>query len=217
MNKNLLPMYFYRSVIKNNNYKAIMILKITFGLLFIIIPSLSNSAFAQDVLNNTNEINNITTSNNTTSNSVALKLPLTLSGTIYHYTNNNTKPQGTWIITGTWTIVIKDNKNANFTADVSQVRTGDKVSYQDRFEHIHQITNFKANSISTSNSKIIINGTADNIMNGEMRFPHIPISIAIIGGSAFPYSQIIVTQGGEAAQNANGATPWHGTVSQRID
>lgn len=194
-----------------------MILKIAFGLLIIIVPSLSNSAFAQDVLNKNNETNNITTSNNTTSSPVALKLPLTLSGTIYHYTNNDTKPPGTWIISGTWTLVIKDNKNANFIADVSQVRTGDKVSYQDRFEHTHQITNFKANSISMSDSKIIINGTANNMMNGEMRFPHIPISITIIGGSAFQYSQIIVTQGGEATQNANGATPWHGTVSQRID
>lgn len=193
-----------------------MIPKITYGLLIIIILSLSNNLFAQGVLNK-DKTNNITTSNNITSNKVALKLPLTLSGTIYHYTNNNTKPPGTWIITGNWILVIKDNKNANFIADVSQVRTDDKVSYQDRFEHTHQITNFKANSISISNSKIIVKGTADNVMNGEMRFPHIPISIAIIGGSTMPYSQIIVTQGGEAAQNANGATPWHGTVSQRID
>ncbi len=178
--------------------------------------SLSGNAFAQN--NDTINKDNKTINNNITiSNPISLKLPLTLSGTIFHYTNNNTKPPGTWIITGTWTLVIRDNKNANFISDVSQIRTGDKVSYQDRFEHTHQITNFKTNYLSISNSKIIVNGTADNVMNGQMRFPHIPISIAIIGGNALPYSQIIVTQGGEAAQNANGATPWHGTVSQTID
>ncbi len=97
------------------------------------------------------------------------------------------------------------------------VRAGDKVTFEQRFEHTHQITNFKTNSISMSNSQIVVNGTAYNIQNGEMRFQHIQISIVITGGGTLPYLQIFVTQGGDAEKNANGATHWHGTVSQKLN
>ncbi len=120
-------------------------------------------------------------------------------------------------ISGTWNLKVNDNKNATFIADVNMVRAGDKVTFEQRFEHTHQITNCKTNSISMSNSQIVVNGTADNIQNGEMRFQHIPISIVITGGGTLPYSQIFVTQGGDAEKNANGATHWHGTVSQKLN
>lgn len=144
------------------------------------------------------------------------KFPVDLSGTIYHYTNNNTKPPGTWIITGTWNMKIIDNKSASFIADVTQARVDANATFDTRNEHTHQITNFEPTFVSISDSQIILNGTADNIQNGEMRFQDIPLSITIVGGSSLPYSQIFVKQGGEASQYANGATPWHGTVSQKI-
>jgi len=61
---------------------------------------------------------------------------------------------------------------------------------------------------------IVVNGTADNIMNGFLRWKDIAVSIVITGGNALPYSQISVIQGGEATKDTNGATPWYGTVDQ---
>lgn len=106
--------------------------------------------------------------------------------------------------------------NAAFVADVTQARTGE-VPYEQRNEHSHHITNFEAESVTISDTKIVVNGTADNVANGRPRFENIPVSVVITGDEEMPYSQLSVTQGGEAAQRANSATPWHGTVSQKLD
>lgn len=143
-----------------------------------------------------------------------LEFPLSLSGTIFHYTNNNTQPPGTFIITGTWSLKIYNKNNATFISDVTMARTGDTVAYPQRFEHSHHITNFRTSSISISPTRIVVNGTADNIMNGFLRWKDIPVSIVISGGNALSYSQISVIQGGQATKNTNGATPWYGTVEQ---
>jgi hypothetical protein len=139
-----------------------------------------------------------------------VEFPLSLSGTIFHYTNNNTQPPGTFIIAGTWSLKIYNKNNATFTSDVTMARTGDAVAYTQRFEHSHHITNFRTSSISINPTRIVVNGTADNIMNGFLRWKDIPVSIVITGGNALPYSQISVIQGGEATKNTNGATPWYG-------
>lgn len=144
-----------------------------------------------------------------------------LKGTIYHFTNNNTMPTGTWLISGTWQVKILDNRTANFVADIIQVKVGNddntNVPYDERAEHSHHISNFETDSIFINNKGISINGTADNIQNGLMRFENIPISITILGGKDLPYSHILVKQGGNATNFANGATPWFGVVNQNID
>jgi hypothetical protein len=142
------------------------------------------------------------------------QFPLSLSGTIFHYTNNNTQPPGTFIITGTWSLKIYNKNNATFISDVTMARTGDTIVYPKRFEHSHHITNFRTSSISINPTRIVVNGTADNIMNGFLRWKDIPVSIIISGGNALSYSQISVIQGGQATKNTNGATPWYGTVDQ---
>lgn len=148
-------------------------------------------------------------------NTTASNLPLTLSGTIHHFTNNNTQPPGTWLIVGTWSVEITDNNNATFVADVTQARIGE-VPFEQRNEHSHHITNFKAESVVVNDTRIAINGTVDNIQNGLLRFENIPVSIVIVGGETIPYSQIFVRQGGDAELRSNGATTWYGTVEQKI-
>jgi hypothetical protein len=144
-------------------------------------------------------------------------IPLNFTGTIHHFTNNNTEPVGVWVLVGTWSLKITDNNNnATFVADVTQGRTGN-VPYEQRNETSTHITNFRAQSVTVNDTRIAINGTADNVQNGLPRFEGIPVSILIVGGETIPYSQIFVTQGGEAAQTANGATPWYGTVDQKIE
>lgn len=141
-------------------------------------------------------------------------LPLTLSGTIHHFTNNNTQPAGVWVIVGTWSLNIQNSGNAIFVSDVVQARAGN-IPYEQREETSTHITNLRTESITLNNARIEVNGTADNVQNGSMRFKDIPVSVVILGGDTVPYSQIYVTQGGEAGKVAIGATPWYGTVDQK--
>lgn len=148
--------------------------------------------------------------NTTATNGISERLPLTLSGTIHHFTGNNTQPPGVWVIVGTWSLNILGNA---FVSDVIQARVGN-IPYEERHETSNHITNFRAESITMDDNRIEINGTADNVQNGSMRFEGIPISVVILGGDVIPNSEIYVTQGGEAAKFANGATPWYGSVNQ---
>jgi hypothetical protein len=117
------------------------------------------------------------------------------------------------VIVGTWSLNILNSDNATFVSDVVQARVGN-IPYEELHETSNHITNFRTESITMDDNRVEINGTADNVRNGTMRFEGIPISVVILGGDVMPYSEIYVTQGGEAAEFANGATPWFGSVNQ---
>ncbi len=172
------------------------------------LTNLSNS----EVFSQTDNNNTIIVGSNTNASE---KLPLNLSGTIHHFTNNNTKPPGVWVIVGTWSLNIQNMENAEFVSDVVQARVG-SIPYEQRNETSNHITDFRTESISITGKEIKINGTANNVQNGSIRFEDIPISLVIKGGDAIPYSQIYLTQGGEATNFANGATPWYGAVNQQV-
>lgn len=172
------------------------------------LTNLSNSM----VFSQTDNNNTIIIESNTNASD---KLPLHLSGTIHHFTNNNTQPPGIWVIVGTWSLNIQDMENAEFVSDVVQARVG-SIPYEQRNETSNHITDFRTESISITDKEIKINGTANNVQNGSIRFEDIPISLVIKGGDAIPYSQIYLTQGGEATNFANGATPWYGAVNQQV-
>lgn len=172
------------------------------------LTNLSNSG----VFSQTDNNNTIIVGSNTNASE---KLPLYLSGTIHHFTNNNTQPPGVWVIVGTWSLNIQNMENAEFVSDVVQARVG-SIPYEQRNETSNHITDFRTESISITDKEIKINGTANNVQNGSIRFEDIPISLVIKGGDAIPYSQIYLTQGGEATNFANGATPWYGAVNQQV-
>lgn len=87
------------------------------------------------------------------------------------------------ILTGDWNLSVMKGKIVNFAANfLASPMDGTKP-------HMHQISNFKSTNKKaielTSNSSLIINGTADIKINGQIVWKGAHISIMIFNGSTF--------------------------------
>lgn len=87
------------------------------------------------------------------------------------------------ILTGDWNLSVMKGKITNFAANfLASPMDGTKL-------HMHQISNFKSTNKKgielTSNSNLLINGTADIKINGQVIWKGAQISIMIFNGSTF--------------------------------
>jgi hypothetical protein len=86
------------------------------------------------------------------------------------------------ILTGDWNLSVIKGKITNFAANfLASPMDGTKP-------HMHQISNFKPTKGTielTSNSNLLINGTADFKINGQLVWKGIHISTMIVNGSTF--------------------------------
>ncbi|HEX3738695.1 MAG TPA: hypothetical protein VHV29_03115 [Terriglobales bacterium] len=145
-------------------------------------------------------------------------------GTINDYTPQNmpSTVSGPWQVAGHWSLTLKRDGTADFSAALNMVRSDlgvtlssnpDLNSAAARNAHTHHIT-LVGGAVTFLSNDIRITGSATITANGNVPPPfggNSSLQIDIIGGNTVTYSNIKVTFLGDA-QNHFGVAPMNGVV-----
>jgi hypothetical protein len=145
-------------------------------------------------------------------------------GTINDYTPQNvpTTVAGPWQVAGHWSLTLKRDGTADFSAAVTMVRSDlgvtlsanpDLNSAAARSAHTHHIT-LLSGAVTFLTNDIRVTGPATITANGNVPPPfggNSTLQIDITGGNTVSYSNIKVTFQGDA-QNHFGVAPMNGVV-----
>lgn len=144
-----------------------------------------------------------------------------LRGTVSDYTP--VTGGGPWEVRGQWSLTLKRNGKADFSAALNMVRSdqgvllsggGDLNDPKGRMAHTHHISLVNGTVTFPASGGIEVTGPATITANGSFPPPFGPnssLKIDITGGSSISLSNLMVTFEGDA-QNHFGAQSVHGVV-----
>ncbi len=145
-------------------------------------------------------------------------------GTLSDYTPQTSSPGGPWEVRGQWSLTIKKDGKADFSAAVNMERSdlgvmnsggGDLNSPADRNAHTHHLKLVDGTVTVLSNGIEITGGVVTITANGSWPPPFEPpssgLKIDIVGGNTVTFSNIKITFLG-GAQTHFGMAPLSGVV-----
>jgi hypothetical protein len=147
--------------------------------------------------------------------------PRKLEGVINDFSPRSTNPTGPYLVNGTWSLELRPDGKADFTALLTMVRSdlwfieigGDPESQADRNFHTHHVL-VTDGQISIVGSTIVVDGVAIVTSNGNQVFLGSTVQIEISGGNAVAPSNIKLIFGAPASSHFT-SQPYEGVVLVR--
>jgi hypothetical protein len=147
--------------------------------------------------------------------------PRKLEGVINDFSPRSTGPMGPYLVNGPWSLELRPDGKADFTALLTMVRSdlwfietgGDPESQADRNFHTHHVL-VTDGQISTVGSTIVVDGAAIVTSNGNQVSSGSTVQIEISGGTAVAPSNIKLTFGAPASGHFT-SQPYEGVVLVR--